>query len=109
VLTHVGYCTSLVAIPEPSNSEESCSMYFGLSPGDKPTDGMLREVALIQVIQNYVLSHIKTLLESKKAVYKIRSIEMDASGDIKISFPSEEATEKFSMAMKYDMRKDGYL
>lgn len=84
-------------------------MYFGLSSGDKPTDGMLREVAMIQVIQNYVLSQINSLLVSNKAMYKIRSIETDASGDIKVSFPSEEATEKFSMAMKYDMRKDGYL
>jgi len=109
VVSHLGYCTSFVAIPEPSNSEVSIATYFGLSPGDEPTEQMLREVALGQAIQNYVLSQINSLLTSNKTKYKIRSIETDGAGDIKVSFPSEEAVEKFSDTMKYNMRTDGFL
>jgi hypothetical protein len=110
-LKHLGYCSAFIAIPEVSKSEVSCTKYFGLSPGDEPTEEMLREVALIQTIQNYIMSEISTLLESAKdkSIFKIRSVDTDAAGDIKVSFTSEEAVEKFSAAMKYDMRTDGLL
>jgi hypothetical protein len=108
-LKHLGYCAMPIVGLELSKSKVSLTKYFGLSPEDKPTEGMLREVAMIQAIRKYVMSYIGTLLEANMAVYKIRSIEKDLSGDIKVSFPSEEALEKFSKDMKYDMRKDGYL
>ena len=108
-LKHLGYCAMPIVGLELSKFKVSLAKYFGLSPEDKPTEGMLREVAMIQAIRKYIMSYIGTLLEANMAVYKIRSIEKDLSGDIKVSFPSEEALEKFSKDMKYDMRKDGYL
>jgi hypothetical protein len=71
---------------------------------------MLREVAVIQAIQQYVLSNVKTLLESAddKSQYKIYSIESDPSG-IKVSFRSDEALKKFTDAMHYDRSEDGPL
>jgi len=110
VLKHLIYCISYAVIPEPTTSEESsCSSYFGLSPGDEPTEDMLREVAMIQAIQRYILANIETLLTSAedKGEFKIASI--DVTDSIKVSFRSEEALEKFSSAMRYNTRSHGFL
>lgn len=109
VLTHLIHCIGYVVSSEPMTSE-SCSSHFGLSPEDEPTEGMLREVAMIQAIQRYVLSNVGTLLESAKdkTKYKIKSVESDLS-EIKVSFRSEEAFELFTSAMHYDRRDHGPL
>jgi len=110
VLKHLGYCISHVMIPEPPSSEKTCFSCEEFSPGDKPTEEILREVAMIQAIQGYVLTRVAELFEKAddKGPYKITGVTKTPD-HIKISFESSDAVEKFSSAMKWDWNINGAL
>jgi hypothetical protein len=103
------YCASY-AITNSRDVKKSCSSFFKLSPGATPTENMLREVAAIQAIQTYILSHIHEILQSNVAEYNIKSIKELPNG-FNISFGSAKAHDEFISMIEeeYDVKKYGLL
>jgi hypothetical protein len=93
---HLGYSTSRAVRIISSNvgaddASSSLNLQFGLSPSEAPSEMILREIALIQVIQQFILQHIfKILIKERFTPTQITSTILQ------LDFKQEKALKTFS-------------
>jgi len=93
---HLGYATSravriISSNIGPDDASSNLNLQFGLSPGEVPSEKILREIALIQVIQQFVLENMSKILTKERftPMYITSTI-------IQIDFKQEKALKTFS-------------
>jgi len=108
-IKHLEYCASNVVTIMPAKKmkpvTDDLRAYFKLSADEIPSDQILREVAVIQAMQQFVLKEIYTLL----SVTKTGKYVILTSDYLQVEFYTQEGLAKFSDAIKYDRRTDGWL
>jgi hypothetical protein len=93
---HLGYSTSRAVRIISSNigaedASSSLNLQFGLSPGEAPSEKILREIALIQVIQQFILQHIFKILTKER----FNPTQITAT-ILQLDFKQEKALKTFS-------------
>ena len=93
---HLGYSTSRAVRIISSNvgaddASSSLNLQFGLSPGEAPSEMILREIALIQVIQQFILQHIFKILTKERF-----TPTQITSTILQLDFKQEKALKTFS-------------
>jgi len=93
---HLGYATSRAVRIISSNigsddASSNLNLQFGLSPGEVPSEQILREIALIQVIQQFVLENMSKILTKERftPTYITSTI-------LQLDFKQEKALKTFS-------------
>jgi hypothetical protein len=93
---HLGYSTSRAVRIISSNvgaddASSSLNLQFGLSPSEAPSEMILREIALIQVIQQFILQHIFKILTKERF-----TPTQITSTILQLDFKQEKALKTFS-------------
>jgi len=93
---HLGYSTSRAVRIISSNvgaedASSSLNLQFGLSPSEAPSEMILREIALIQVIQEFILQHIFKILTKERF-----TPTQITSTILQLDFKQEKALKTFS-------------
>jgi len=109
-IEHLEYCIANVVIVVPSSKKITATSndlrtYFKLSAEEVPSEQILREVAVIQAIQRFVLKEIHTLLIE----HKVGKNLILTANSLQVEFYTQEGLAKFSETIKYDRKIHGWL
>jgi hypothetical protein len=108
-ITHLEYCISnAVAVISSKKSapvSNDLRTYFKLGPEEVPSEQILREVAVIQAMQQFVLKETRNILVE----HKIGKNHLFTSDSFQLEFYTQEGLTKFCETIKYDRKIHGWL
>jgi len=106
---HMEYCISNVVTVTTAKKmnpmRNDLRTYFKLSAEEAPSEAILREVAVIQAMQQFVLKEIHTIL----SLSKIGKSIVRMTDFLQLEFHTQEGFTKFSDTIKYDQKINGWL